>query len=39
MDRAGNRYMGWEDIMGGEVIYKRPQPLVYNQNLRSNMDI
>jgi hypothetical protein len=31
--------MGWEDIIGGEVTYKRPQPLAYNQNLRSDIDI
>jgi hypothetical protein len=39
MDRAENGYIGWEDIIGGEVICKRPRPLAYNQNLRSDMGI
>jgi hypothetical protein len=34
--------MGWEDIIGGEVTCKRPQPLACDQNLKSlksDMDI
>jgi hypothetical protein len=32
-------YIGWEDIMRGEVMCKRLRPLACNQNLKSDIDI